>query len=155
MPLKKLLCALGLVLLTAGVAHAELSVYIQSLNVSAEANIGDFRSQLGVQYGVSGPSLDLVFRSVDSPADAAVVLWLGQHSRKPVRTVLKAYRSRKKHGWGAVAKSLGIKPGSADFHALKSGNLGWHPNRDHHTRMSEAKGRGGGKGHHHGGRGRR
>lgn len=151
MPMKKLLCALSLVLLMAGAAHAELSAYIQSLNVSAEANVGDFKTQLGVQYGVSGPSLDLVFRSVDSPADAAVVLWLGQHSRKPVKTVLKAYRSRKRHGWGAVAKSLGIKPGSADFHALKSGNLGWHP-RDH-RRMSEAKERGG-KGHHKG-RGRK
>jgi hypothetical protein len=36
--------------------------------------------------------------------------------------VIKQYRSDKGKGWGALAKSLGIKPGSAEFHALKNGH---------------------------------
>jgi len=32
------------------------------------------------------------------------------------------YKSDKGQGWGALAKSLGIKPGSREFHALKRGH---------------------------------
>ena len=34
----------------------------------------------------------------------------------------KRYKSDKGKGWGVLAKSLGIKPGSQEFHALKSGD---------------------------------
>jgi hypothetical protein len=124
MYLQKLLAALGLVMLAAGFAHADLNAYIRNLNVSAEGNIGSYRTQLGVHYGTSGPSLDLVFRSVDSPGEAAIILWLGQRTKKPVETVVQVYQSRKGQGWGEIAKSLGIKPGSAEFHALRQGDLG-------------------------------
>jgi hypothetical protein len=33
--------------------------------------------------------------------------------------VLEKYEAGKGRGWGALAKSLGIKPGSSEFHALK------------------------------------
>jgi hypothetical protein len=127
MQFKKLLCAFGLVLFTTGIAHADLNVYLRSLNINAEANIGSFRTQVGVQYGASGPTLDLAFKAASSPAEAAVLLWLGQRSNTPMEKVVQVYQSQKGKGWGAVAQSLGIKPGSADFHALKEGNLGWHP----------------------------
>lgn len=159
MPIKKLLCAFGLVLITAGAAHANLNAFIQSLNVSAAANIGDFRTRLGVQYGASGPTLNLVMRSVDRPADAAVILWLGQQSRQPIQRVLRVYRSRKRQGWGAIARDLGIKPGSAAFHALKAGNLGWSPAGRRGARVSRVKERERERDEHwegdeHGGRGR-
>jgi hypothetical protein len=35
--------------------------------------------------------------------------------------VLKEYKTSKGKGWGVIAKSLGIKPGSAEFQALKNG----------------------------------
>jgi hypothetical protein len=127
MYLRKLLTALGIVLLGASFAHADLNDYIRSVNVSAEGNIGGYRTEVGLHYGASGPSLDLAFRSVDSPAEVAVLLWLGQRSSKPMETVVEVYRKQKGQGWGVIAQSLGIKPGSADFHALKQGNLGWQP----------------------------
>lgn len=130
--------ALLLVLFTAGFAHADLNAYIRSVNIGAEGNIGGFKTELGARFGVSGSHLDLVFRSVDSPADAAVLLWIGECTGSPVQRVLQTYRERKGQGWGAVAKSLGIKPGSAAFHALKEGNLAWHP--------GDAGGQGKGKG---------
>ena len=41
--------------------------------------------------------------------------------------VLSAHGSclpcRPKKGWGVIAKNLGIKPGSEEFHALKTGRL--------------------------------
>jgi hypothetical protein len=140
MRIRKLLTAWGIVLLGAGLAHADLNDYLRNVNLSAEGNIGGYRTQLGVQYGASGPSLDLAFRSVDSPAEVAVLLWLGQRTGKPVEEVVAIYKKQKGQGWGALAQSLGIKPGSTDFHALKQGNLGWQPEEN------GAKGGGKGKG---------
>jgi len=35
---------------------------------------------------------------------------------------MERYRADKGKGWGVLAKSLGIKPGSKEFHALKRGH---------------------------------
>jgi hypothetical protein len=142
MHLRKLLLAVALVLFTANIAQADLSSYIRSLNVSAEGNIGNYKTQVGVQYGASGPSLDLAFRSASSPGEAAVLLWLGQRSNTSVERVVQVYQSQKNQGWGAIAQSLGIKPGSADFKALKEGNLGWHPSAQGEKSASSSKGKG-------------
>lgn len=159
MHIKKLLCACGMVLLTAGLAHASMNAFLRSLNVSAAANIRNFRTQLEVHYGAPGPILDIVLQAVDRPADAAVVLWLVQHSGQPVDSVLRVYRAHRGHGWGAIARGLGVKPGSADFHALKAGNLGWSAAGARGKKASHAKERGrrqGGPGRGwHGGRGRK
>lgn len=40
---------------------------------------------------------------------------------KPVETVYVTYQKNQKKGWGAIAKELGIKPGSKEFHQLKNG----------------------------------
>jgi len=43
-------------------------------------------------------------------------------SGKPIDYVTEQYKESKGRGWGALAKSLGIKPGSPEFHALKRGD---------------------------------
>jgi hypothetical protein len=70
-----------------------------------------------------------------------MVLRLAEMSRQPADHVIAQYRSGKGQGWGALAKSLGIKPGSQEFHALKRGH-DLHGNGD----SSTGKGRGKGKG---------
>jgi hypothetical protein len=119
-------CLLILLLLGTS-AHADLNAYIENLNHSARGNPGEFEARLGARFGVSQAQLEVVISSVDSFADAAIVLWLGEKSRQPRDRVLQIYREQKSQGWGAMAKSLGIKPGSAEFHALKDGNLDFHP----------------------------
>jgi hypothetical protein len=37
--------------------------------------------------------------------------------------VVREYKAHKGQGWGVIAKNLGIKPGSKEFHALKKGGL--------------------------------
>jgi hypothetical protein len=123
---RRLAAALTFLLFAAGSAHADLNATIRDLDIRAEGNIGGFKADMGVRFGISGPQLDLVLRSVDSPSDAVIALWIGECAGVPVQTVLKTFRSRRGQGWGEVAKSLGIKPGSAAFHALKEGNLDWH-----------------------------
>jgi hypothetical protein len=123
----RLLLPLILILFTAGLAHADLNATIRDLNISARGDIGEFKAQVGARFGASGSHLDLVFRSVDSPAEAAIILWIGKCAGVSVQTALESYRAHHGQGWGAVAKSLGIKPGSAAFHALKTGDLAWRP----------------------------
>lgn len=125
MRMLQLLLALVLVLGSAGQVRADIDDYLQRLNLHASADMGDFRVGLGAHFGASGSEVDLVLGSVRNPGDAAVCFWLRQQTRQPLAVVLERYRQQQ--GWGNLAKSLGIKPGSAQFHALKAGELGWYP----------------------------
>ena len=49
-------------------------------------------------------------------------LRVGQVASQPVEAVVKEYKSNKGQGWGVIAKDLGIKPGSKEFHELKKGD---------------------------------
>jgi hypothetical protein len=127
MNVRMLFCLMLWMLMTASLAHAELDVYLEGLSVSASGDLGGYSTQLGARFGLSRGEVEVVLSSVDSPADAALVLWLGEKSRQPREQVLQIYREEKRQGWGALAKRLGIKPGSAEFHALKNGDLDFHP----------------------------
>jgi len=124
---KCLLHTLAIILLGAGLAHASMDSYLETLRISATADFGDYRAGLGAHYGASGAVLDQVFLAVNDPGEAAVCFWLARTSGQPMNTVLDRYRTHHKKGWGALAQSLGIKPGSAEFKALKAGQLGWYP----------------------------
>ena len=80
-----------------------------------------------------------VLSNVEKPADAYIVLRLGEMSRQPTDYVIKKYKSGMGKGWGALAKSLGIKPGSKEFHALKRGH-------DLYADKSKVRSKGKGKG---------
>ena len=131
MMLRNILGTFTIVLLAATVANADLDGYLDRLRVSADANFGDFRAGLGAHFGASGAELDHAFLSVGHPSEAALCFWLARTSGQPVDVVLQQYRVNKKKGWGALAQSLGIKPGSAEFKALKAGQIGWEPPGGH------------------------
>jgi len=126
-------------LLTAGLAHADLHGYLDELSVSAHADLDDFAAQLGARFDLANGQVELVLSSVDSPADAAMVLWLGEKSRQPREKVLQVYHEQKGQGWGALAKSLGIKPGSAAFHSLRKGELDFHPAKHDDSKADKGK----------------
>jgi len=56
------------------------------------------------------------------PADAYMVFRMGELSHQPVERVVDEYKEDRGKGWGVMAKRLGIKPGSKEFHALKRGH---------------------------------
>jgi hypothetical protein len=121
--IRTLKIALCLMLMSVGIAHADLNAYIRDLNISAQGDIGGYKAKLEARFGTSNAQIEVVFRSVESPGDAAIVLWLGEQARQPLDAVLNVYRSQKSQGWGVMAKSLGIKPGTPAFHALKKGSI--------------------------------
>lgn len=117
---------LSLVMIMAGmvsVAHADLDSFLKSVNIEAQADMGDFSVKLSAQFGTPVPDVNAIIKAVASPADAFMVLQLGQMAGKEPEVALQTYRRSRGKGWGAIAQELGIKPGSPEFHALKSGDL--------------------------------
>ncbi len=96
--------------------------WLQNLNIRAESDPSGFRAQLATRFKIGNAEINTVISNVEKPADAYMVLRLGEMSHQPTDYVIKQYRSGKGQGWGVLAKSLGIKPGSKEFHALKSGH---------------------------------
>jgi hypothetical protein len=47
----------------------------------------------------------------------------GGVAKQPIDRVVEEHRKHKGRGRGVIAKNLGIKPGSDEFHALKAGQL--------------------------------
>ncbi len=133
-----------------GVARADLNAFIQKLNVQAKTDIGKYTVQLGAQFGVSEPQVTALIKKTDSPADAFMILQLGQMAKKDPDTVLRTYQGNKSKGWGAIAHELGIKPGSPEFHALKRGDFSLTGQPGGGAGHGQGHGHGGGHGRGHG-----
>ncbi len=56
-----------------------------------------------------------------APADVYMIGELSQSSGQPFAVVAERFDTNRGRGWGVIARDLGIKPGSAQFHALKNG----------------------------------
>jgi hypothetical protein len=104
-------------------ADSEFSSLITSMDVQADANMADFQVRLGAYFGASASQVETISRSVDRPGDAYMCFRVAEIANKPVDIVLKEYKANKGRGWGVIAKKLGIKPGSREFHELKKDKL--------------------------------
>lgn len=114
--------AMIVLLLSAPAAVAGDFDWLNDFNVTAEADASGFRARLSTRFPVGDATMNAVMVHVERPADAYMVLRLGEIAKRPPEEVLKKYKASKGKGWGVLAKSLGIKPGSREFHALKSGH---------------------------------
>lgn len=123
----------------AGICGGELDSFIGNLNVQAKADLPGFKLKLSAQFGMPVPQVESVIAKVQTPGDAYMVLRVGQVARQPQETVLNEYWANKRKGWGVIAKNLGIKPGSKEFHELKKGFNGG-------SDKGPGKGKGKGKG---------
>jgi hypothetical protein len=130
-------------LLVSPAAFAGEYDWLKDLNIRAEADPSGFRAQIAARFKIGNTEINTVISNVERPADAYMVLRLGEMSHHPTDYVIKKYRSSKGQGWGVLAKSLGIKPGSREFHALKRRH-DLHGNND--IGMDKNKGKGKGKG---------
>jgi len=53
------------------------------------------------------------------PADVYYACALAHQLNRPCMDVVRDYGDDRGQGWGVIAQRMGIKPGSAEFHALK------------------------------------
>jgi hypothetical protein len=141
---KRILLAAALFVLSSGTAIAAggLDVFLDNLNVQARADLNGFSVKVGAQFGVPVPRVQAVLQTVATPADAFMVFQLGQMAHKPPETVLQTYQAKKDKGWGVMAKELGIKPGSREFHRLKSGDLVFSGDPAQGSQKAKGKGKG-------------
>lgn len=126
------LLALGL---AAGSAQAQDFAFgwnPRSGDVWVDAWLGDM-NRYGDRY--RDPFVDELVRYHGAPRDLVVELlarrWapgdiyfacaLARLTGHPCRHVVDLWEREHRQGWGAMAKRLGIKPGSAEFHRLKRG----------------------------------
>ncbi len=145
-----ILAALALFLLCApALAGGGLDGFLSNLNVQARADMNGFAVKLGAQFGIPMPQVQAVIGTVAQPADAFMCLQLGQWAQRPPEQVVQVYKTNRGKGWGVIAKSLGIKPGSPEFHALKRGDLVFsgQPGSGPGEGPGKGKGKGKGKGH--------
>ena len=100
---------------------SSLDVSLNSINVQAEGDSGAYVSELSVSFGVPQPQIR-TWMTVErlQPAEVYLVLELGRIAARPPATVIEMHRKYRGKGWGAVARALGIRPGSPEFRALKT-----------------------------------
>lgn len=119
--------------------------WIKDFNIQAEADPSGFRARLETRFKIGDAQIKIVLDNVEKPADAYMVLRLGEMSNQPTENVIEEYKSGKGRGWGALAKRLGIKPGSKEFHALKRGHDLYSEKRNGKSKRkgkSKSKGKG-------------
>lgn len=121
---KKLLLLISLMLLTfwPAIGVGGDFDWIKDFNIRAEADPSGFRARLAARFQIGDAEINTVIGNTERPAEAYMVCRLAEMSGKPVDYVMKEYSSNKTKGWGVIAKNLGIKPGSKEFHALKRGD---------------------------------
>jgi hypothetical protein len=146
--MRKSVLAAIMLMLFSGLAGAGggLEGFLDNLNVEARADMHGYCVKLSTQFGVSLPQVQAVSQKVGAPADAFMCFQLGHMSRNPYDKVVQTYQTHRGQGWGAIAKSLGIKPGSPEFHALKNGDFVFDGQPQDTPGKTKGKGQGKGKG---------
>ena len=93
--------------------------WVDDFNIRAEADPSGFRARIEARFLFGDVAIRTVFSNIERPSDAYIVLRLGEISGLPIDHIVTQYKSGNGKGWGVLAKDLGIKPGSLNFHVLK------------------------------------
>ncbi len=112
-------------------------------NIYARSNFSDFKARLASRFNIGEAEVWMVLSNVERPSDAYILLRMGEMAHCNLPEVLETYKANRGKGWGVIAKRLGIKPGSRQFHQLKKSQDLFNLNNYHH-----GKGKGKGKSKH-------
>jgi hypothetical protein len=136
------LLALAGVLLFSGTATASgLDSFLDELEIHASKDMGSFKADLSLSFDVSDGKVDGLFEVMSKPSDVYMCLRLGEVAKQPIEMVVADYRKNKGQGWGVIAKNMGIKPGSEEFHALKAGRLSSYSGGGSSGKQNKGKGK--------------
>jgi hypothetical protein len=131
-----------ILLVSVNAGAADLDSFMGEINLTARADLGIFKAELSATFGVAEPKIDGLFRIASDPADVYMILRIGEVAKQPVDRVVEEYKSHGGQGWGVIAKNLGIKPGSPEFHSLKQGRLSSGSDGESAAKNEKGKGRG-------------
>ena len=97
-----------------------LDTRLGEINTYGRGDPNYFYDDMSSSYGVPRDYVRELY--VDrrwAPGDIYYACALAQMLDRPCREIVSDYDRHPGQGWGALAKRMGIKPGSAEFHALK------------------------------------
>ncbi|GET24559.1 hypothetical protein [Prolixibacter sp. NT017] len=101
--------------------NSQLDLDLNVINAHASADFGTFKADMNVSYNVAEKKIDYMRGSLHmAPGEIYLALEISKIARVPLDNVISAYRTNKSRGWGYIARQVGIKPGSAEFHQLKN-----------------------------------
>jgi len=101
--------------------NVQFDTDLNLINTQARSNLSSFRADMKVSYNVSEKKLDYMGVNLGmAPGEMYLAFEISRIARVSLDDVLTVYRKHKSKGWGVIAKQLGIKPGSAEFHQLKN-----------------------------------
>lgn len=155
--MKKLLAASVGLLFVVGLAYGmdssfgtgdkKLDLTLEQLNIAAIADPDAFVRRLSSMHNF--PELELrQARDVYGlgGADLFMATGLARKTHRPVHSVAEEFKQNRGKGWGVIAKDLGIKPGSSEFHQLKRDAKGSLDYMEHeHGKKKTSKGKGHGR----------
>ena len=107
-------------------AAGGLDSFLAEIDITARADLGAFKADLRLSFNVSDSDVSGLFEVMSDPSDVYMCLRIGEVADQPIEMVVAEHKKHNGQGWGVIAKNLGIKPGSAEFHALKAGRLSSH-----------------------------
>lgn len=96
----------------------DMDGFLKDVSTKAKDDINGFVNNAVTTFNVAKDKVEGLVKLMD-PGDVYMTLQTAQVVNKPVEEVKEAYVKAKDKGWGQIAKDLGIKPGSKEFHALK------------------------------------
>lgn len=99
---------------------AFVDTQLGDINVFARGNTDGFIDDVVVSFGAPRYLVrDYYLERRWAPGDIYYACALAHQLGRPCVEILDIYERDHGQGWGAIAKRLGIKPGSPAFHALK------------------------------------
>lgn len=129
----------------------EMDGFLKSVNEEAKKDLNAFTSNIVKNFGIIKDDVNKLLKDM-FPGDVYMAAQVAATIGKPVTEVSGAYAKNKDKGWGAIAKEMGIKPGSAEFHKLKKsmkkngGNTKGEHTSDDSSNENKGKSKGKGKG---------
>lgn len=97
----------------------EMDNVLKDINTKAQADIKAFKDEVSTKFNLAKDKIDGLL-NVMAPGDVFMAAQTAEITHKPIETVTETFKKNKDKGWGVMAKELGIKPGSKEFHELKN-----------------------------------
>ena len=103
---------------TATTGDLEMNNILTDIHNRAIKDITTFKNDVVSTFNLVNSKVDAALQLL-APGDLFMAAQLSVSINKPFEEVVQTYHVNKSKGWGAIAKEMGIKPGSAEFHAMK------------------------------------
>ena len=97
----------------------DMDGFLKDISTKAKNDINSFIDDATKTFNIAKDKVEGLIKIMD-PGDVFMTLQTAEIVNKPIDEVKEAYVKGKDKGWGQIAKDLGIKPGSAEFHAMKN-----------------------------------